>query len=262
MGENKEVNLYRDAAYLYDLDQRSITQDDIPFYLNFASKINGDILELACGTGRITIPVANAGHHIWGLDLSKEMLEQIENKMKKLDDDTKKRITTVHGDMSNFELNHKFSLIFIPFRSFQSLLTEEQQRLCLINVHRHLSDDGYFIVDVFKPYAKLDESWIKPESLDWEVEDHQTGNMVRRTSIRRRIDVENQIIYPELIYYVKHKDGEEEKIVEHLALKYYYEEQMRNLLKSCGFHIEKELGYYDGRSISQGPELIFICKKE
>jgi len=72
----------------------------------------------------------------------------------------------------------------------------------------------------------------------------------------------NQIIYPELIYYVTNQDGIEEKIVEPLALKYYYEEQMRNLLQSNGFKIVEEMGYYDRRPISEGPELIFICKKE
>ena len=75
-------------------------------------------------------------------------------------------------------------------------------------------------------------------------------------------DVENQIIYPELIYYVTDQDGIEEKIVEPLSLKYYYEEQMRNLLQSNGFKIIEEIGYYDRRPISEGPELIFICKKE
>lgn len=75
-------------------------------------------------------------------------------------------------------------------------------------------------------------------------------------------DVENQIIYPELIYYVTNQDGVEEKIIEPLALKYYYEEQVRNLLQSNGFKIAEEMGYYDRRPISEGPELIFICKKE
>jgi len=81
---------------------------------------------------------------------------------------------------------------------------------------------------------------------------------------QRRItqDVENQIIYPELIYYVTDQDGIKEKIVEPLALKYYYEEQVRNLLQSNGFKIVEEMGHYDRRPISEGPELIFICKKE
>ncbi|GAG66840.1 unnamed protein product, partial [marine sediment metagenome] len=52
------------------------------------------------------------------------------------------------------------------------------------------------------------------------------------------------------------------KIVEPLTLKYYYEEQIRKLLQSNGLKIVEEMGYYDRRPISEGPELIFICKKK
>ena len=262
MGNNKEVNLFRVAAGLYDLDQRNITKDDISFYLEYASKLPGSILELACGTGRVTIPLANEGYNICGIDLSKEMLDQLKVKMENLQEEVKQRIHITQADMTNFELGRVFSLIIIPFRSFQLLISEEQQKACLHTVHRHLSEEGYFIINVFKPYAQLDKSWIQPEILDWETVDPVTGNKVQRTHIRREIDLENQIIYPELIYYVTDQDGIEEKIVEPLALKYYYEEQIRNLLQSNGFKIVEEMGYYDRRQISEGPELIFICKKE
>jgi len=262
MGNNKEVNLFRVAAGLYDLDQRNITKDDISFYLEYASKLPGNILELACGTGRVTIPLANEGYNICGIDLSKEMLDQLKVKMENLQEEVKQRIHITQADMTNFELGRVFSLIIIPFRSFQLLISEEQQKACLHTVHRHLSEEGYFIINVFKPYAQLDKSWIQPEILDWETVDPITSNKVRRTHIRREIDLENQIIYPELIYYVTDQDGIEEKIVEPLALKYYYEEQIRNLLQSNGFKIVEEMGYYDRRQISEGPELIFICKKE
>ena len=262
MGNNKEVNLFRVTASLYDLDQRNITKDDISFYLEYASKLHGSILELACGTGRVTIPLANEGYDVWGIDLSKEMLDQLKVKMENLQEEVKQRIHINHADMTNFELGREFSLIIIPFRSFQSLTSEEQQKACLHTIHRHLSGGGYFTIDVFKPYAQLDKSWIQPEVLDWETVDPITNNKVRRTHIRREIDIKNQIIYPELIYYVTNQDGVEKKIVEPLALKYYYEEQMRNLLQSNGFRIVEELGNYDRRPISEGPELIFICKKE
>ncbi len=59
MDNNKEVNLFRVTASLHDLDQRNITKDGISFYLEYASKLPGSILELACGTGRVTILLAN-----------------------------------------------------------------------------------------------------------------------------------------------------------------------------------------------------------
>lgn len=126
MGNNKKANLYRVTASLYDLDQRNITKDDISFYLEYASKLHGSILELACGTGRVTIPLANEGYNIWGIDLSREMLGQLKIEMENLQEAVKKRIHITQADMTNFELGRAFSLIIIPFRSFQSLISEEQ----------------------------------------------------------------------------------------------------------------------------------------
>jgi hypothetical protein len=82
---------------------------------------------------------------------------------------------------------------------------------------------------------------------------------VRRTHVRRAIDVTNQITYPELIYYVQESNGSVTRHVEKIALKYYYEDQLRELLLSQRFIIKEQLGYYDGRPIEEGPEFIFVC---
>ncbi|HWR08602.1 class I SAM-dependent methyltransferase [Sporomusa sp.] len=259
MGRTQD-NLFRCTAGLYDLDERSVTKDDIDFYRKQAAGLAGGILELACGTGRVSIPLAVAGNEVWGIDLSKEMLAEMTAKIQELPAAVQNRLHVFHADMTKFALEKTFSLIIIPFRGFQALISNEQQGACLAAVYRHLADDGRFIIDVFRPYARLDEAWVQPETLDWELVDPKTGNTVRRTSIRRKIDVEEQIIYPELVYDV-HEQGTIRRLVEPLALKYYYEDQIRNLLTAYGFTIEDEMGYYDGRPISEGPELIFICKK-
>lgn len=71
----------------------------------------------------------------------------------------------------------------------------------------------------------------------------------------------NQVNYPELVYYIEDSDGLEQVFTDKLAMKYYYEDQLRTLLRSNGFSIVSEFGYYDRRPISEGPELIFVCKK-
>jgi len=255
------INLFRATAHLFDLDTRDAAKDDIPFYLQYAARLNANILELACGTGRVTIPLAKAGHHIWGLDLSLEMLNEFKKKLPDLPLKISERIDLTHADMCDFDLNMEFSLIIIPFRSFQALITHEQQRLCLNRVYRHLSNEGLFILNVFRPYAYLDRSWISEERFDWETIDPRTGCKVRRNSIRRDIDVENQILYSDLIYYVADPEGKEERLIEPLVLKYYYENQFRELILSSDFKIKEEMGYYDKRPIKEGPELILVCGK-
>ncbi|MCK4655173.1 MAG: class I SAM-dependent methyltransferase [Candidatus Cloacimonetes bacterium] len=256
----KTANTYKTTAKYYDSDNKDLLKDDIDFYIDYANKINGKVLELGCGTGRITIPIAMAGHQIWGLDVSEPMLDVFREKAKKENKTTNENLQILNGDMRNFELNQKFKLIFIPFRTFQSLITEEGQQSCLKCCHEHLDDDGLFIVNVFKLLeGHLDESWVQPEKTDYETTDD--GIKIKRTHIRERVDLENQVIYPKLIYYVTNKDGKTEKYYEHLAIKYYYVGQLKELLQKNGFEVINEFGYYDKCSIEEGGEIIFVCKK-
>jgi ubiquinone/menaquinone biosynthesis C-methylase UbiE len=258
---NFNKNKYQQTSHLYDLDERGIVKDDIPFYLDYAKQTGGQILEVACGTGRVTIPLARAGYRITGFDLSINMLNQLRSKLQAEQDKTKDRIEIFQADMTNFNFGKKFPFIMIPFRAFQLLADHNQQLDCLDRIKDHLTDDGIFILNVFKPYSILDESWVQPEVEDWSLIDPKTGLKVRRTHVRRKIDIKEQVTYPELKYYVEDDEGKENCYIEKLAMKYYYEEQLRKLLISRGFNITEQFGYYDKRSINDGPEMIFICKK-
>ncbi|QYR23463.1 hypothetical protein KZ483_11415 [Paenibacillus sp. sptzw28] len=129
-------------------------------------------------------------------------------------------------------------------------------------VLNQLSDEGVFIINTYRPYGILDESWVQDETEDWVIEDPKTNSRVRRTHIRRSIDIKKQVTYPELIYYVEESDGTVNKHIEKLAMKYYYEDQLRELVETSGFTIKEEYGYYDYRPIQDGPELIFVCNSK
>ncbi|MDF2964602.1 MAG: Methyltransferase type 12, partial [Paenibacillus sp.] len=116
------INRYRSTAHLYDLDDRGIVKDDIPFYIERAKDIQGEILEIACGTGRVTIPLARAGHKVAGLDLSRNMLQVLENKLICESEDVRRNIELIEGDMTEFEFNRQFPFIITPFRAFQLLI--------------------------------------------------------------------------------------------------------------------------------------------
>ena len=258
----KDMNLFRAAADYYDIDPRGVHSDDIPFYIEIAEDMGAkNILELGCGTGRVSIPIAEAGFSIYGIDLSEEMLKVFANKLHNLDQAVQAKITSIHGDMADFNLNMQFDLIIIPFRAFQSLTAEEQQIGCLRCVYDHLTEKGRFIVDVFLPYANLDESWIADENVNFETTLPNSGAKIKRTDLRKKIDVKNQVIYPDLIYYITYPDGKQETIVEELCLKYYYHDQIQRLLIENNFTICAEYGYYDKRKIGEGSEQIFVCKK-
>jgi ubiquinone/menaquinone biosynthesis C-methylase UbiE len=259
---NDEIvkNRYINTANLYDLDQRDNLVVDIPFYLEYATKQGGNILELGCGTGRVSIELAKAGYDVTGLDISEPMLEIYKNKIKELSKNIQRKITLIKGNMANFTIDNKFSLIITPFRAFQALTDDNDIKNSLKCIKSHLDKEGIFIINVFRPYKKMDESWIYPETIQWERDDERNRTHVIKKHRGDKIDTKNQIIYPSFIYEIINKDGILEKYYEHLTLKYYYYEQLMNLLKETGFTILEEYGWYDKSKIENNRELIIISR--
>lgn len=136
-----KIQMYSNPI-LYDLCTKK-KKDDIPFYLFWANNCNGNILEIASGTGRLAEPLINAGYNYTGLDLSSIFIDY-----------THKKYTQgnfVCGDMRNFSLGQKFDLIILPFNSFLHLLNEKDMKSCLESIKKHLSSNGSFILDIFTP---------------------------------------------------------------------------------------------------------------
>lgn len=257
-----QPNIFRSSAHLYDLDQRDVVTADIPFYLDYANGLQSNILELGCGTGRVAIPLAQAGCSVTGIDLSSSMLDIFQNKLTTVPLTMKERINLIHGNMAQFSLDNKFDMIIAPFRAFQALMDDKDIQSCLHCVRRHLTDNGIFVINVFRPYRILDESWCYPETVQWERLDEATGNLVVKKHWGDRIDVKNQIIYPVFAYEVSKTNGVTERFVDHLSLKYYYYMQLKTLLLDAGFHIIDEYGWYDKSPIDNGRELIFVCRAQ
>ncbi len=122
-------------------------QDDQPFYLAEARKARGPVLELACGTGRLTIPLKKAGIDIAGLDLSAPMLRQARAKAAAAG----LRLEFIQADARRFRLGRLFNLIFIPFNSLQHMATRVDIEALFSSVKAHLAPGGRFILDVFNP---------------------------------------------------------------------------------------------------------------
>lgn len=135
----------REAFYAqtYDVSVSDWT-GEIDFYLEYAAQATSQgmpVLELACGTGRVALKIARAGHQVVGLDRSAAMLEIARGKS-----DGVSSVRWVEGDMRSFELEQQFGLVIIPGHSFQNLLISVDQISCLSSIHRHLSAHGRLIL--------------------------------------------------------------------------------------------------------------------
>jgi ubiquinone/menaquinone biosynthesis C-methylase UbiE len=125
--------------------------DDLPFWLELARRHGDPVLELACGTGRVSLPLARAGFRVTGLDAAPSMMEVARARAagNKLD------IAFIEGDMRDFDLGERFPLILCPANAFLHLLTRADIEDCLANVRRHLTPEGRFALDIFIPKPEL-----------------------------------------------------------------------------------------------------------
>lgn len=118
---------------------------EFDFYRDLARETRslGPILEVACGTGRISIDLAQQGMQVTGLDLSPEMLAIARHQSAGI-----KNIRWEVADMRTFDLDERFGLVLIPGHSFQFMLTPADQLGCLTSIKRHLLPGGRLVVHV------------------------------------------------------------------------------------------------------------------
>ena len=123
----------------------------MPFYVDLARQQAGAVLELACGTGQLTIPIALDGRPIVGLDQSQRHADVAKRRAS----EAGASVTFVQGDMRDFALGREFNLIFVARNSLLHLLSTEDLLAALTAVRRHLAPDGVFAFDIFNPNVGL-----------------------------------------------------------------------------------------------------------
>ena len=146
MSDTMDYSLFAD---LYDAYVK--TDLDIPFYLQEASQIKGKVLELMSGTGRVSLPLLEAGIDLTCVDSSPDMLRYLCQKVQACG--LSARIERM--DVRQLELGCQYDLIFIPFHAFAELTLQADQQQVLEKMHAHLSKEGKFICTLHNPPVRL-----------------------------------------------------------------------------------------------------------
>ena len=255
---------YAVTADLYDHVEPYRDRPDIAFFVEAASKAGSPVLEVGCGTGRVLIPTARAGVDIVGLDVSPRMLAVCRQRLRDEPEAVQSKVRLVQADMRKFDLGRAFTLVTIPFRPFQHLLTVQDQLSCLENIRRHLVDGGTLILDVFNPSLEF----LVNRPVGEEIAEEPEFNMPdgRRVIRRHRIvahDRFTQVDDFELIYCVKHPDGREECLIHAFRMRYLFRFEAEHLLARAGFAVEHLYAGYDKSEYgsSYPGELVFVARK-
>jgi SAM-dependent methyltransferase len=242
---------------------------DVAFYVNAVREFGDPVLELGCGTGRVTLALAEAGFRVTGLDASERMLERCTKKLAERSRHLRQRVKLVQADMTAFELGENFRTVIIPFRPLQHLLEVEQQIACLACVGKHLWAEGHragekkgrLILDVFQtePERMHDPAFHREAPVtEYATPDGRRVRTVERIVAFHRAQQRNDV---EMIFYVKDASGREERLVFAWTLRYFFRYEVEHLLRRCGFRVTSEYGDFDKSPlVDASPEMIFVAE--
>lgn len=138
------------------------SKEDMDIYIPQMEEVNGKVLELACGTGRILLDTARKGYNITGLDLSDSMLEILNNKIKHEPAEIQDNIKLLKEDMTSFQLNEKYGVCILGATSICLLENDDLVLKMMNNVYEHLETGGRFIFD----YTVSEPNLNKPIELE------------------------------------------------------------------------------------------------
>jgi SAM-dependent methyltransferase len=255
MSEPESIPLYRDGRH-YDLMNSDVVAD-IPFYMEEARRAEGPVLELACGTGRLTIPIAQSGIDITGLDQCPSMLTQARAKAGAAG----VAIPFVESDCRNFELGQKFALIFMAFNSMQLLHDSASLSALFRNVRRQLAPGGRFIFDVFNPRVAIlaRESTSRTHEREYEDPDGQGTITLEQTLV---YEDASQVSRMRWYFSRRGPNGHEKDFcVEDLHMRCFFPEELDLLVRSQRFEIEAKYGSFEREPfISGAQKQIVVCR--
>lgn len=261
MGGPMNRNLERYEQFGWDYEHLNpLMDEETLWYLSYVRETGGPVLELACGSGRLLEQIALAGFEVEGVDLSGKMLKLAEERLSRLPVETASRIQLHNLDMTDFAIGRHYSLIIIADNSFVELKTKEMQLSCLKCVHRHLKQDGRFLMAVrrFDPAAFQDNRRV----LDWSepVLDRASGDMTARRGEFTLAD-DGKHVQGTLYYKTVRKDGSEQVVELAYEAPVMTKEDYLALLSEAGFRAEVYAGYRKQADDGKNPLLCFVCEK-
>lgn len=232
--------------HLYDTYQK-----DLDLILKWASR-DYKIIELACGTGRLTIPMAQRGYRMIGVDLHEGMLERARRKAEQAE----VSIEFVQQDCTELDLPVKSSLAFMTGNSYQHFLTNEAQDALFQSVRKHLVDGGVFIFDTRNPVLKelstvdeyeekhIDKNGNRVMESHRDTYDHLTQILDCRTN--RRVYRGDSLIAEE-------QDG--------ISLRFSFPQEMERLVAANGFEIVHVYGDWDENELhAESVSMVYVCR--
>jgi len=261
-------DLYRHPEE-YDLEHLG-DSEDVEFYVSLVRRLQPrKVLELGCGTGRITLPLAEQGAQlafdVTGLDSQAEMLETAKKRLLEVPPKVRERLRLIQGDMRTWQSESAFDLIVIPCSSISHLLTLQEQLTVWNQCRRNLRPGGRFVVEITMPnMATFADSFnVPPRALveiDVDKSDESDGVRFIRRKTSRYLSHE-QCAQTRFLY-EKYQNGRAiDGYIDDFAGHVFFPRELQLLFIHTGFEVEQTLGDYRGRPLKPNSPLIIMIGK-
>src|ERR1700730_7581709 len=254
----------------YDLEHVG-DQEDVAFYVALASSLRPkSVLELACGTGRITVPLAEegagSGFSVVGLDSEANMLKQAREKAAQMPVAVRTRVKLVHGDMRKWHGREPFDLIVVPCASISHLLELQDQLEVWRQAFQNLAPGGRFVVETVMPnFSAYADSFSNPPralvEIDRDVtDDRRQIRLVRRKTVNYLPNEQRAQI--RFLYEKYHRKSLIECYIDDFESHVYFPRELRLLLLHTGFEIEDGFGGYNRRPLRASSQLMIMIGRK
>jgi len=246
---------YKVGDLIYDAniyDGMNTNLNDLQFYKRWMPKSKDTrILELCCGTGRLTLPLASDRYTITGVDYTSSMLEQAKIKASKAG----LNIRFIEADIRTLDLQEKYDLIFIPFNSIHHLYKNEDLFKAFGVVKNHLKHGGLFLLDCFNPNIQYIVDGQKEQQ---EIAKYTTDDG-REVVIKQTMRYENktQINRIEWHYFINGEFNSNQN----LDMRMFFPQELDSYLEWNGFNIIHKFGSFEEEAFNDDSDKqIFVCQ--
>lgn len=248
--------MYELLARYYDQIHAPLTAD-LPFVLQLAQENGGPVLDLGCGTGRLLLPLAEAGYQVTGVDNSPQMLKIAGDRLAAKPPDVRELVTLWEKDIRNLaqeQITTKYSLALLSYNTLLHIPEGEIGSL-LNGIAGMLRSGGQLLIDLENPFLLTEAAFPKESVFETSFIDEVSNQRVEQWS-QSSLDIYDQTLT--VSWQFRAQDTEEEPALMKVVYHYFYPHQIIMRLQQAGFRLEKVVGNYQKEPFWEESERLIL----